>query len=611
MPKKPLVLLFFLLSLAVSPPVHPQDLQELLKVGIGAFEDGFWEVAEAQWRQFLKDYPNHPLAPKVRYLLGRTLIEEGKFKEAAAELMPLVGQEGVEQGDLNYWLGFSLVQQGRWKEAERPLETALKSPIPKELVPSALMLLGEAKYRLKKCREAIPLLRKALLLLRGEPHSSRAKLLLGVCLSRRGKLEEAIKVLKGVKGKFEEDALYWLGETELRAGRPLEAAETFKRLCAKYPTSHLLPEVRYKLAYALLKAKRPREAEAVLRRWLTELKGHPLEGKAQLLLGRVLMKEKRFKDAIEVLKEVAKKGGVEAREAHYRLVWSYLQIGDLETAQKLLGRYEDDITHYLRAEAELWKGKCKEALPYLFELMNRKPFRKKALLEIARCCYRMGKYQDCIANLDILKLEFPDFEKIDELLWLKAECLRGAGEEGKAAKLYRKIWKTHPTSERAPWALWRLLDGAIKQGKLKEAQGYFEKLKNSFGDHELTARGALLLGRTLVEAGRYKEAIPKLEIARRSPIKEIKGRALCWLGKAYLRLGALGKALLCYEEAATEGGEVAALAYVEVGNINAELGDTEAAKKAYQKALKLTKDETLKSRIEELLEFVTEGKEAG
>ena len=113
----------------------------------------------------------------------------------------------------------------------------------------------------------------------------------------------------------------------------------------------------------------------------------------------------------------------------------------------------------------------------------------------------------------------------------------------------------------------------------------------------------------MASMGRYGEALPKLEVASRSPIREIRGRALCWLGKAYLRLGLPDKALAWYEEAAEEGGEVAVLAYVGIGNVKAEFGDPEEARKAYEKALKLTKEERLKARIKELMELV-EGKAA-
>lgn len=582
-----------------------QPPEELLTVGIGAFEDGFWRVAETQWRRFLRLYPNHPQAAKVRYMLARTLIQQDRFQEAEKLLRQVLLQDQTAQPEVNYWLGFCLARLGRWEEVEPLLQKALKA---EGLRPSALVLLAEAYCRLERFGKAVALLREAIPLLK-ERQRSRARLLLGISLYKDGKTSEAIKALKGVNGVLAAEALYWRAEAELKAGRPQEALKTFRELLQRYPRSSHLAEARYGLASALLELGKTAEARNILTSWLKTFSGHSEEGKVRLLLGRVLMKEGRFEEALTVLKEVAKGQGEEAREAHYRLVWCYLHMGKIEEARRLLGQYENDISHYLRAEVALWEGDCEEALPYLFELMNKKAFRKKALLEIARCSYRLEKYRDCIANLDILKLEFPDFEKIDELLWLKAECLRGVGEGEEATKFYRLIIEKHPTSERVAWALFRLLDRAVKGGKLKEADGYFRQLRDSFPEHELTARGGLLLGKALVIDGRWKEAIPKLQRAKGSPIKEVKGRALCWLGKAYMRLGSLGEAMRCFEEATQQGGEMAVIAYVEMGNIMAELGDSEGAIKAYQKALKLVKDEKLRSHIKELLDLATE--EAG
>lgn len=610
MSRKVLLIFPFLLLILHSPTAWSQGPEELLKVGAGAFEDGFWTVAETEWRRFLRLYPNHPKAPLVRYLLGRTLIEEGKVEEALRNLEAVKGVKGVDPAALHYWMAFCLGRLDRWKEAEVHLLRSLKASPKGDLAPNVLYLLGEAKYRRRRWEEAIPYLKRALKSLKGEPLLSRARLLLAHCLYRGGKFTEALRYLDGVREKnLREEALFWRGEVLFKAGRLREAVRSFDRFRRLYPSSGRLPEARYKLAYALYRLKEGQRARVLLEGWLRDYPDHPLAEEAQLLLARILMQGRNFKEAVAVLGEISKKGGPGAREAHYRLIWCYLQMGELETAKKLLGKYEDDISHYLRAEASLWEGNCKEALPYLFELMNKKPYRKKALLEIARCCYLAGKYQDCIANLDILKLEFPDFEGIDELLWLKAECLRGAGEEKEAAKLYTKILEKHKGSARAPWALYRLFNRAVEGGKVKEAETYFERLQRRFPDHELTARAALVLGRTLASMGRYGEALPKLEVASRSPIREIRGRALCWLGKAYLRLGLPDKALAWYEEAAEEGGEVAVLAYVGIGNVKAEFGDPEEARKAYEKALKLTKEERLKARIKELMELV-EGKAA-
>ncbi|RLA86390.1 MAG: hypothetical protein DRG31_00355 [Deltaproteobacteria bacterium] len=146
----------------------------------------------------------------------------------------------------------------------------------------------------------------------------------------------------------------------------------------------------------------------------------------------------------------------------------------------------------------------------------------------------------------------------------------------------------------------------LGSGHIDQALPSFETLRTKFAHHELTQRAGLLIGKALFARGDYKKAIEALLIGTSSPIKEIRGEALCWLGKAYWRVGEEEKAIGAFERAASQGGEIAALAYVEIGNIKAEAGQREEAQSAYREALKLTQDQALRARIEKLLEFTRE-----
>jgi len=67
------------------PDIHSTNLtqeEQLIRVGIGAFNDGFYDIAEKQFSKFLKDYPNHLKYYDISYLLGKTLLLKGKYREA-------------------------------------------------------------------------------------------------------------------------------------------------------------------------------------------------------------------------------------------------------------------------------------------------------------------------------------------------------------------------------------------------------------------------------------------------------------------------------------------------------------------------------------------------
>jgi TolA-binding protein len=101
------VIVSLLLIFILGPlPSHGSSPQELLLVGTGAFNEGFYQVAEAQFRAFLRTYPHHIHAPKVMYLLGKVLYEQKKFAEAKGMFVELVtSPKALRANDAVYfWL---------------------------------------------------------------------------------------------------------------------------------------------------------------------------------------------------------------------------------------------------------------------------------------------------------------------------------------------------------------------------------------------------------------------------------------------------------------------------------------------------------------------------
>ncbi len=52
--------------------------EQLILVGVGALNDGFYDIAEKQFSQFTRDYPNHQKGYEVCYLLAKTLFHKKK-----------------------------------------------------------------------------------------------------------------------------------------------------------------------------------------------------------------------------------------------------------------------------------------------------------------------------------------------------------------------------------------------------------------------------------------------------------------------------------------------------------------------------------------------------
>lgn len=582
-----------------------QPAEDLLRVGLGAYRDGFLEVAESQWRKFLDLYPDHPLVPQVRYLLARTLLDMGKEREALRELEALRGQKALDQAELHYLIGRIYFDLGDWEGAKASLGQALLLGPKAPWRGDALLMLGEVLFKLGDHEGAAARLREALGSLSEGSKRGRAAFLLGLSLMELGKPQEAVEAFLQVKGKDLPEALLWLSEAYRRMGDLQKAIGALERLRTDHPKDPRVPEALYREALLLVEEGNLTGARGLLSEFLSAHKNHPLEPKARLLLGRILMSLGDYRRAPDVLRPLLKKGTPEEQtEARYRLAWIYLRQGNVAEAERLLSGIEDPLAHLFKAKVELYEGKCEEAMPYLFELSGKKPFRAFSLFEIARCNWKKGKFEDCVANLDVLQLEFPHLEKADEVLWLKAECLREAGQREKAKATYELLVAKGPSSERFPWALYRLVEMALGNERTSDALSSFRRLKEYAPAHELTSRAALAVGKALFVKGQYEEALEAFEVGSSSPIREIRAESTSWLGKTYWRLGKVDEALSAFRQAALQGGEMAALAYVEIGNIYSELDQREEARAAYQEALRYAQDEALRGRIQRLLDFL-------
>lgn len=66
--------------------------EQLIVVGIGAFNDGFYDIAERQFSQLIRNYPSHEKVYDVCYLLGKTLLIKGKLQEAKTFFLKIINE---------------------------------------------------------------------------------------------------------------------------------------------------------------------------------------------------------------------------------------------------------------------------------------------------------------------------------------------------------------------------------------------------------------------------------------------------------------------------------------------------------------------------------------
>ncbi len=614
-------------------PSSGSSPHELFQVGTGAFQDGFYQVAEAQFREFLQTYPQHPYATQVMYLLGKTLYEQKKFAEAKDVFSALLTSKKTFQGRnaAYFWLARSCEEAGDLFCARSNLLTLVKQyPQSPWYLPS-LSLLGKISFQEGQYERSEAYFRKALKDPRiTPPLSHNVKFWLGLTLYEQGKYKNAEDLLQEVvdstvKEAPREESLYWLGETQIKLKQYREGAKTFHSLLGDFPQSSLTPNALYGRSWCLYMYGMKEEA---LRGLVTLQKGFPhtiLLPQALSLMGSIYIDLNRYQEAIDILKELLRRFPQNQLRGQtlLDLGWCYLKIGGLSQVKEIAyeivklppGEHEKALARYILAELNSYEGKCQEAMPYWFNLLNVPSYRHEALFKIAICSFKDGKFKESLTNLDLLQLEYPNFDKMDEVLWIQGESFREFGNLSEASKAYQRVIKEYKRSPWYPWCIYRMLAISLEWKKMKEAEGYFETLYKEFPHHELSYEAALQLGIRKVEAVEYESSLRYLDIAARSPNRRAAQNALCWQGEIYFNLKEYQRALDCYQRIVAEnlppGDTMAAVAYLEIGNIKHLLGEYEKAKEAYEKALGISGEEEFKKKVKELLKELkgTKGEE--
>lgn len=623
-----------LLFITITPlPSSGSSPQELLQVGTGAFNDGFFQVAEAQFREFLQTYPQHAHAPKVKYLLGKVLYEQKKFVEAKDVFIQLLTSEEDFKGkDAAYfWVARSCMALNDLSCVKSNLLTIISKYPQDPWYLSSLSLLGKIFFKEGNYKRSEAYLREALKNREiAPPLSWHVKFWLGLSLYKQGGYKEAEALFQAVvSSALKEDPLqeahYWLGETQIKLEKYKMGAETFRSFLKRFPHSPLTPNALYGESWALYKLGRREEGLRVL---VALKKGFPhtsLLPKVLFLMGEIHIGLERYQEAVEILKDFLSRFPQNRLRGQslLNLGWCYLKLGNLtqvkEVAYEIVklppGEREKALAQYILAELNTYEEKCQEAMPYWFNLLNTTSYRQDALFKIAMCFFREGKFKESLVNLDLLQLEYPDFSKMDEALWMKGESFRELGKLSEASEAYQRVIKKYKSSPWYPWCVYRIMVILLDKGDLDGGERWFETLYSEFPYHKLSYDAALKLGISKAERVEYKSSLRYLDIAAHSPDKRVVQNALCWQGEIYFNLKEYQKALDRFQRAVADspppGDSLAAAAYLEIGNIKHLLGDQEGAKKAYEKAIEVSGDEKFTEKVRKLLKESKGAKEEG
>ncbi len=296
------------------------------------------------------------------------------------------------------------------------------------------------------------------------------------------------------------------------------------------------------------------------------------------------------------------------------LFWNHIQQNDLSGAQKILQRIqklnhldeEKALLLWVNAEMTFLGGQITDSLPYYFNILNT-PYRERALFKIGRGYFFEGQFREAITNLDILLLEFPNSEYLEESLFIKGECFIQVGAWTQALETYQLLKQ----KGRYPhWKLYALTQSGNIYLGLKDflkAERAFKEVLDDFSDHPLATHAAFQLGKIFFKQNNFLESIHYYSIILKGNLFEWLGGTYFSLGEIFYQQGKYDKAIKNFEMALRylqESSPWFFLTHLEIGNLQRKDGRYEEARRSYLTILQQAKDEDLKRAATDLLRLI-------
>lgn len=367
------------------------------------------------------------------------------------------------------------------------------------------------------------------------------------------------------EGKFLDEALYRLGESEYSAGNHESALEAFDKLLVTRPSAPGRGRATLRKGELLYRLKRPDEAAPVLQS-LTP-KDAPTETRAGALyyLGKLEYDRSNFDAAINDFKAIIEglPDNPLAPYARYQLALIYLAKKDGENAAIQFSAVADSGAEgnlkvecgFRAAEAYDsigWYDAAEARYKQVQDQFPDSPYAERAAYGYAWAQYHAGKIPDAIANATAYLEKHPDGPNAIGIEYLRGNCAQQQDRYDDAIGIYRDLLKKHPESPFAARAQYKIAWTLFLAGKPEEAKQEVSTFLATYTDPALLGDAAFLRGTILHSEQKYEEAYQEFRVvAEQYTQSEFAPEAMYKMGECLAQLNRMEEAANVFATFAT------------------------------------------------------------
>ena len=325
-----------------------------------------WKLAAEAFQAFLQDHPQHSQAGPAVYLLGESLLQTGRTKEAEGLFRRYLERQpqGPYARGASFRAGEAAYLLGEHQRAKPELERFLAAHPDDDLNAFVLPYLGEIVLAAGDAAAAERSFRDALKRFPQGQLQDQCRLGIGRALAKQGQNEEAERMFVALAGKtgspLAEDAQFQLGNLQFAMGRHAQAAEAFAAFEAKFAQSPRRAEAQLARGAALMKLDQLAEARTLFESLAADAKLGP---EARYWLGLTQKGQQQWAAAAKTLAELA-----DAEPKHARAVAARYHAGEamLRAGQAAGARQQFGLALAADEGGEwgdrAWRGKIQAAL---------------------------------------------------------------------------------------------------------------------------------------------------------------------------------------------------------------------------------------------------------